>query len=447
LEISHIKLFQGEVAELWEQVNNRSSPKKLAELFRWPLPAGPITSAWIVMNMIREGLRPCGFVPPFQDPGKRGVNYTDVKSWLKKTLTKEALYTEYRANAIELDGYLELGGLFAELPPKPQTDAEQVTPAVPKAGMFGSGRADIPTIRSDKAHSHSKKFGYAEELESLPERYQRVIAYGFRGDSRSPEDLKANFIGAMTPNATRVSEIDALDGEFAAAIVGSAPDAFDKLRRTVPGIVLVSRATDDEKIAELANALKGGASGKRKTVRDKVLKVHGNLTSRSGNWKTYTIPKGGKNLPSQPWGEKNRYHGADEVTFNHLYNNRPLDLYSYVEKESFGGFISITRSIRVAKSFASGRGLTNADDAKHDGWVYAVYCEGALHVPHEENHEFELAMPGMLDWADIVGWRKVQQVDGHFEGPVYLRKSLSIYDPEAFLELYELLSGKHQEEY
>jgi hypothetical protein len=284
-------------------------------------------------------------------------------------------------------------------------------------------------------------------LASLPDRYKRVIAYGFRGDGRSPQELKNDYAGAMTPDAVRPSGIDKLDAEFAAKIVGSAPDAFEKLRRAVPGIVLANRATDPERIAELAAALKGGASGKKKgTVRDAVLKIHGKLASERV---TFTLPKD-KTLPSPAKGVlgiKGQEH-ASAATFNDLYKNRPLDLYSYIEQEDFGGFLSVSRSVRIAKSFASGRGLTASEDKKRDGWVYAVYCEGAIHVPHEENHEFELAMPGILDWADVVGWRKVQQADGKFDplGPVYLRKSLSIYDPDAFLELYEVLSGKHQEE-
>ena len=52
-------------------------------------------------------------------------------------------------------------------------------------------------------------------------------------------------------------------------------------------------------------------------------------------------------------------------------------------------------------------------------------------------------MPGMLEWEDAVGWRKVKST-GRFDGPIYFRQSLCKSDAKAGEQIYQLLAGKEQ---
>ena len=75
--------------------------------------------------------------------------------------------------------------------------------------------------------------------------------------------------------------------------------------------------------------------------------------------------------------------------------------------------------------------------------------EGGIHLPPKGQHDWvkyaeqEIAMPGILDWDDVVGFRRVKR-DGVFDGPVYLRSDLELQDPNAYTEIWDLLSGKSQ---
>ena len=107
--------------------------------------------------------------------------------------------------------------------------------------------------------------------------------------------------------------------------------------------------------------------------------------------------------------------------------------------ETLKGYISTTRAVRVARGFA-----------KDNGWVYLTRVRGGFLVPErgasrwtETFGEQEIALPGKLDWADVFGFRQVDE-NRNLIGPIYLRKGFSAYRV-AFGEAYALLSGKHQQ--
>lgn len=126
--------------------------------------------------------------------------------------------------------------------------------------------------------------------------------------------------------------------------------------------------------------------------------------------------------------------------------NQALNLESFIANQEYGGYLSVSKSIAVAKAFATGKGGTTGNVGP--GWVYACFAEGGFHLPAQGDHawvkynEQEISVPGIIDWDDVVGCRYVL-ADGNFGGNVYLKSAL-IYDPPAHVVVWELLSGKSQ---
>ena len=60
-----------------------------------------------------------------------------------------------------------------------------------------------------------------------------------------------------------------------------------------------------------------------------------------------------------------------------------------------------------------------------------------------EKNEAELAMPGLHESEDIMGFRQVTQ-NGLFCGPVYLRRSFHAREPQACQQMLQIFSGKNQ---
>src|SRR5262249_40169591 len=116
------------------------------------------------------------------------------------------------------------------------------------------------------------------------------------------------------------------------------------------------------------------------------------------------------------------------------------------------GFISTSKSYAIAKHFV----LQNSNTG---GWIYALFVEGALHLPKSKTRiptpgksdpvyemfhdEQELAMPGLLEWEDVAGWREIDK-DGHFTGNIAMRTKFIDEDPEAMWKIWRLLSGESQ---
>jgi hypothetical protein len=208
-----------------------------------------------------------------------------------------------------------------------------------------------------------KKVFYERELEALngiiP--FERVIGYGFRGETRPPGVVKG--AGGFLPNYTRPEHVRKHD---------------EKLKKA-------KAAKDLNALLECAEA-EGGA----------------------------------------------------------------LDLERFIADQTFRGFISTTKSIAIAKNFATSKWAYGMNvPGAVEGWVYACLVVGAFHLPPKGAHswikfnEQELAMPGMLDWENVVACRQVKR-DGEFEGPVYMKPALERTDPKAARKIWKLLSGKSQ---
>jgi hypothetical protein len=208
----------------------------------------------------------------------------------------------------------------------------------------------LAVLLSAKARTHGGRFPYSMETASLP--FERVIAYGFRGDSRAPGAIKN--AGGFNPNYTRPDQI-------AKAVAAKHP------------------------------------------------------------------------------------------------MNQALDLPKFLENQFLGGYVSVSKSYAVAKAFATGQGGTTESADGHPGWVYCCFVEGgfdippsgtipaaagrpAIYVPCDEQ---EIAMPGLLEWADIVACRKVNK-SGRFEGNVYLRRSFLNDEVSLGKDVWRMLSGATQ---
>jgi len=133
-----------------------------------------------------------------------------------------------------------------------------------------------------------------------------------------------------------------------------------------------------------------------------------------------------------------------------------LDLPAYILAQQLGGYISVTRSYAVAKFFAAGMGGTT--DQRGPGWVYACFVEGAFVLPPKGSiipaegtrpeikvpyNEQELAMPGVLDWEDVIGCRRVD-ANGVFTGNIFMRASMFQEDADSAIQIWKLLSGESQ---
>jgi hypothetical protein len=234
---------------------------------------------------------------------------------------------------------------------------------------------DLDYIRSVAAKTHRGGFPYEKELAHVP--FERVIGYGFRGETRSPGIVKA--AGGFTPNYTRIRDV----------------------------------VKEQNDLAEIAK--KYGFRGSEVLPRMEEFlaqqKAHGRISAADQS-------------AIDAWKSK---------------DTDALNLQEFIRQEDYRGFISTSKSLRTARNFAGG-----------SGWVYACFVEGAFHLPRKGAHawaihdEGELAMPGMLDWDDVVGCRRVKACQ--FDGPVYLKRDLYMRDTEAARKIHEYLSGRIQPE-
>lgn len=281
-----------------------------------------LTNASFVMKALKTGFDAIG-EPMSAYSGFRTADFTleDVLAYLT-TRAKSASTT--LSDGALLD--------FRELTPAPA-----YAPPYVQDKTKSKDKRPISCIDSGRAGSHGGRFAYSGDTTGVP--FERVITYGFRGDSRPPSGIKN--AGGFLPNYTRPAHIQ----------------------------------------------------------------------------KNWLLPQ-----------------------------DKALDLQKFIADQEYGGYLSVTKSISVAKGFAIGYGGTTDGGP---GWIYACFVEGGFHLPARGAHKWvqfdeqEISMPGIIEWEDIVGCRYVQ-ADGRSEGSVYLKDTFLYTDAMAAVEVWELLSGKSQ---
>jgi len=118
---------------------------------------------------------------------------------------------------------------------------------------------------------------------------------------------------------------------------------------------------------------------------------------------------------------------------------------------SHGGFVSLTRSVNVARYYASRSGSVGKPERR--GYVYVALAAGGLDASQLRGmwqHEQEVAVPGMVPWSRVVAWRAYVVNPGtadhpappEFTGPLHVRAGLQPADPVAYHRIVLELSRK-----
>ncbi|BBH53752.1 hypothetical protein [Fluviispira sanaruensis] len=106
------------------------------------------------------------------------------------------------------------------------------------------------------------------------------------------------------------------------------------------------------------------------------------------------------------------------------YLNNQLNLEQHVRKDyTYTGFISTT---------ASPRFLLNYHESATRNWFYVMYVEGG--VRYYDFGESEFAVPGGIDWADVMGYYDRKK------GKAYIRQGFESLDKEAYDKINNVFS-------
>jgi len=249
--------------------------------------------------------------------------------------------------------------------------ATSVTPVNPQV-PYGTPLVDEQYLR-----------GLARDWEGML-RIKRVVAYTFRGDSRSPEDVYKKYDG-FHPNSTRIDET---------YIYGKVFEAFK-------------------------------AYVKRRNFREPSLDEYKEALAKK---------------MSDP---NTRRLYVEYVTWRMLLKEEEMHLGRMVADELLKGYISTSKSVTVAKGFAkSYKGWVYV--LRIDGG-YEVPEKGK-DVWTKIFGEQEIAYPGAVPWVKVQGYRKVDPVSGLFTGNIALRAIFTTVDLTAAEQVYKILSGKPQKE-
>jgi hypothetical protein len=306
-----------------------------------------LTSASFVAKALKTGFDAIG------KPRSAGPKFT---SWSIDDLLS---YAKGRAPAVRDAALID----FKEFAPDPSFRG----PGYKEERMRHKDTRDLPRIDSAGRFAHfAGPYPYANELEEINKGaipFPRVIAYGFRGETRGPGSIKG--AGGFLPNYTRPAHIE----------------------------------RHEEKLKKAMNGGKFNVAALRELTEAET--------------------------------------GA-------------LRLKEFLRDPTFKGFVSTTKSIAIAKHFATSSWNASAvpTDGQVDGWIYACLMIGAFEVPPVGEHawafmdEQEMTMPGMIDWENVVACRQVRKT-GELHGPVYMRPSLRT-DKAAAKTIWRLLSGMRQ---
>jgi hypothetical protein len=115
-------------------------------------------------------------------------------------------------------------------------------------------------------------------------------------------------------------------------------------------------------------------------------------------------------------------------------------------QELFKGYISASKSIKVAKGYAA----QYASDPS-GGWVYCLRIMNGFQIPAKKPDtwtalfgEAEIAHLGAVPGSEIYGFRAVEKSSKKFIGPVYLRSTLVSADNDGAEKIFKFLCGKSQ---
>lgn len=212
---------------------------------------------------------------------------------------------------------------------------------------------------------------------------ERVNAYTFRGDRRSPDQIK--LAAGFSPPSSRTDD---------AYLKGKVFEFFKKYMQSRWQLDL-SAMTADEFLGIVNKTTKGGEAEKI--------------------WYQYTI-------------------------WRAIVQSEELHLGRMLAEETLKGYISTSRAVGVAKGFAGDAGWLYV--LRVVGGM--VVPEKGKHAWTSIFGEQEIAYPGALAWDAVMGFRQVTNKKFTPQQPLYLRKGFQKEDSKAFEACYDLLSGKPQ---
>jgi hypothetical protein len=255
-------------------------------------------------------------------------------------------------------------------------------------------------------------FLYHKELERLPREFKRGVFYSLREDSRNPlEILETGFL----PNFVRPEHNEKANDQLAGNL-----DPTARFSNQIE-LVLDMQGQDP------------------KGVRP-------------------PLPPRGLSRNLDPV-TKAKYSAPDLSAY--IRHKDPMALDRFLMDADLGEFISFTKSVAIAKQFATSykkKGNAEPDRCDHEGWVYVCYLPGAIDVPRRQQYgaytgtdgkrydplnEQELTWAGAVDPESVVACRKVD-TNEMFKGPVFVNTWWLHKDPTAISVICSLLSGMIQ---
>jgi len=348
------------------------------------------------------------------------------------------------------------------------TIAESALPPLVQELSGPKDERRIPPILSTRTHlspagaktTAGGTFAYQSDLQDIP--WPRVDAYCFRGDARGPTAIR--IATGFLPNATRDDQISqykrVIDWiknfeEKLSLQKSGTPPTYTKWQCIFGYGRFIGNLADSVPIARIPmDHIETAAAQIENLVRLSFLIEEGNRIDHDyDNLKALTALD-------------ERYHDkrirvvtdADRVT-----SGAPIDLRSYQKTQVLGAYVSLTKSVAIARHFGSGGGGTVEKGKRNDGWVYACRAYGGFDLPiNTEDHqtrfphslnwlkgvpykEQEIALPGLLDWEDIVACRRVNAT-GALVGDIYIKKNLEEREGKQIRDqIYQLLMGATQE--
>jgi len=127
--------------------------------------------------------------------------------------------------------------------------------------------------------------------------------------------------------------------------------------------------------------------------------------------------------------------------WQHLVHNESLHAGRMVANEALKGYISTTKAITVAKGFAKSNGWVYLTLVQGG---FEIPAKGK-HAWTQIFGEQEIALPCALEWKNIFGFRQIApQGPLKFVGPIYMRKGASGMSQGAMNQALDLFSGKPQ---
>lgn len=129
---------------------------------------------------------------------------------------------------------------------------------------------------------------------------------------------------------------------------------------------------------------------------------------------------------------------VDYMMWRKITEREAVHLGRMVENECLKGYISTARSIDTSLFFAAGNGT-------REGWLYLTVIHGGFVVPHLARYnwgseEAEIAQWGPIPADRIVGFVHVKKSKIP-DGPIFIRRSFRMGEPEAFEHMFKVMSG------